>query len=104
MKVAIDEELRLFGPLHTLSMYLDPPDHPTPTPFDSSMGLDCGLNSEQMEASDRMLQSHADLIAPLLSRSVRALRLVRHEGWVVTGVSHLSRREYREPCSRRVRS
>ena len=79
MKVAIGEELRLFGPLHIFSMYLDSPDHPTPTPFDSSVGLDCGLGYEQMETSDRMLQSHADPIAPLLSRSVRVLRLVRRE-------------------------
>ena len=34
------------------------------------------LTYAQIDAADRMLQSQADILAPLLSRSVRLLRLV----------------------------
>ncbi len=78
MQVAIGEEIRSLSRLHTLSIHLDSPDPPEPSlePLRGG-GFVSMLSFEQMEASDRHLQSQADLLAPLLGRSVRVLRLVR---------------------------
>ncbi|KAI1792132.1 hypothetical protein LXA43DRAFT_1093948 [Ganoderma leucocontextum] len=79
--VAIGEEIRSLSRLHTLSIHLDSPDHPTPGLQLLRTGLVLRLSYAQMKASARMLRSHADLLAPLLSRSVRLLRLVQRDDY-----------------------
>ena len=70
--------------LHTLSLHLDSPDHPAPcAQFSRVRNFALELTYEEQRASARMLQSQADLLAPLLGPSVRHLRLVErgeHEG------------------------
>ncbi|PIL28123.1 hypothetical protein GSI_09774 [Ganoderma sinense ZZ0214-1] len=76
----IGGELRPLSRLHTLSLHLDSFDHPEPTIESMRMGGFVPVMSwAQREASDSMLHAQADLLAPLLSKSVRLLRLVRRD-------------------------
>lgn len=77
MQAAIGEELGSLSRLHTLSLYLDSPDHPVCCPDLRKIGsLQVELTYDQIQAAERMLRSQADLLAPLLGGSVRLLRLV----------------------------
>ncbi|KAM5544831.1 hypothetical protein V8D89_001729 [Ganoderma adspersum] len=78
--VSIGEELGSLSRLHMLSLHLDSPDHPVCCPDLRKIGtIQVVLTYAQMKAADRMLRSQADLLAPLLSRSVRLLRLVERD-------------------------
>ena len=80
LQASVGEELGSLSQLHTLSLHLDSPDHPVCCPDLRKIGtVQVVLTYEQMKAADRMLRSQADLLAPLLSRSVRLLRLVERD-------------------------
>lgn len=80
MQVAVGEELGSLDRLHTLSIHLDSPDHPEPSREILRLGgLVPIMTWAQREASNKLLRAHAEVLAPLLGRSARLLRLVRRE-------------------------
>ncbi|KAM5544101.1 hypothetical protein V8D89_002287 [Ganoderma adspersum] len=107
---AIGEELGSLNRLHTLSLHLDPPDYPICCPDLRRIGtLQVVLTYAQIDAADRMLQLQADILAPLLSRSVRLLRLVEWDTdgglWRTYRISraddadNVARARYDDACS-----